>query len=301
MANPNPNSISPSEINPPQASSNNSPTSSSSASDFSFEYGVQQHYTYDSGVFEEHSHSDYSNNSSGEPPDYPYPQYMEGQESDYPPNIGDLGGGDDDDTPRFSEYEEGAGPDEVEEEEEGHVEGENVSESASVLTLYLTHQEENNLGLLDEEGGKSCSEESQGDSSNPSEEEKLHFTPMNFVHKVGYRASTAPARPLTDLEEFRRSNEFLMLENAAISGSELIQRADNKFDLDSTEGQKSCKKFLAHLETLSDAFKVICTSRKYRNKFSQAYKVLYQEGSLCYLTEILDSAQEGYVLYVNIY
>ena len=34
-------------------------------------------------------------------------------------------------------------------------------------------------------------------------------------------------------------------------------------------------------------------SREYRTEFSQAYRVLFVEQSLCYLTEILDSAQEG--------
>ena len=34
-------------------------------------------------------------------------------------------------------------------------------------------------------------------------------------------------------------------------------------------------------------------SRQYRNDFSKAYRILYKDGSLCYLTEILDSAQEG--------
>lgn len=38
-------------------------------------------------------------------------------------------------------------------------------------------------------------------------------------------------------------------------------------------------------------------SREYRSGFSQAYKVLYKEGELSYLTEILDSAQEGIYLY----
>lgn len=33
--------------------------------------------------------------------------------------------------------------------------------------------------------------------------------------------------------------------------------------------------------------------RGYRQGFSQAYKVLYKEDRLSYLTEILDSAQEG--------
>ena len=33
----------------------------------------------------------------------------------------------------------------------------------------------------------------------------------------GSRAFTAPARPLTDIEEFRRSNEFSLLEQAVLS------------------------------------------------------------------------------------
>lgn len=40
-------------------------------------------------------------------------------------------------------------------------------------------------------------------------------------------------------------------------------------------------------------YDVQTVSRDYRQHFSQAYKVLYKEGELSYLTEILDSAQEG--------
>ena len=46
--------------------------------------------------------------------------------------------------------------------------------------------------------------------------------------------------------------------------------------------------------------KIRSRNRRYRKKFSNAYKVLYKEGKLCYLTEILDSAQEAFpYLYVN--
>lgn len=42
------------------------------------------------------------------------------------------------------------------------------------------------------------------------------------------------------------------------------------------------------------------SSREYRSEFSQAYRVLFVDASLSYLTEILDSAQEGFpFLYVN--
>lgn len=50
------------------------------------------------------------------------------------------------------------------------------------------------------------------------------------------RASTAPARPLTEIEEFRRSQEFLLLENIVMLCTKLIKRTDEKFDLDSKEG-----------------------------------------------------------------
>ena len=39
--------------------------------------------------------------------------------------------------------------------------------------------------------------------------------------------------------------------------------------------------------------KIKTSPRDYRKNFSKAYEFLYQDESLCYLTEILDSAQEG--------
>jgi hypothetical protein len=124
----------------------------------------------------------------------------------------------------------------------------------------------------------------------------IQFTPAQEELK-GNRAKTAPPRPLTELEELRASKQFLNLEAAAIAGSQLIQRSDSKFDLDTPEGQRNSKAFLQELENLFDAFKVPSAPRTYRNKFSQAYKVLYKENTLCYLTEILDSAQEGNKLF----
>ena len=90
------------------------------------------------------------------------------------------------------------------------------------------------------------------------------------------------------------------MEGTALAGSQLIQKPDGKFDMDSEEGQKNCKNFLQELEQLFKSFNVQHAKRSYRDKFSQAYKALYTEGELCYLTEILDSAQEGFpFLWVN--
>lgn len=129
--------------------------------------------------------------------------------------------------------------------------------------------------------------------------DKVELTESHSKY-LPFRCSTAPPRPLTDIEEFRRSSDFLLLEHTVICASQLFLRSDQKYDLDSDQGQRSCKKLLNQIEKLCEVFKVSCTSRSYRNKFSKAYRVLYKENSLCYLTEILDSAQEGFpYLYVN--
>lgn len=48
----------------------------------------------------------------------------------------------------------------------------------------------------------------------------MHGQPPN--KHMALRASTAPARPLTDIEEFRRSSDFLLLEHTVICASSLI-------------------------------------------------------------------------------
>jgi hypothetical protein len=107
------------------------------------------------------------------------------------------------------------------------------------------------------------------------------------------RVRTAPARRRTELEKFRGSSLFRSLEGAAISAGQLLQRQDGKFDLESTEGQKNSIKLLECVESLCVGLEVSGAPRTYRAKFTAAYKVLYKEGSLCYLPEILDSAQES--------
>ena len=123
---------------------------------------------------------------------------------------------------------------------------------------------------------------------------------FEFPKLMPVRARTAPPRPLTEIEEFRRSSDFLLLENTVMMSDHLKQRADDKYDLDSEDGQRACKRFLNQIERLCELFKANCAHRNYRQQFSKAYKVLYKQGSLCYLTEILDSAQEGFpYLWVN--
>jgi hypothetical protein len=66
------------------------------------------------------------------------------------------------------------------------------------------------------------------------------------------RSSTAPSRPLTDIEEFKLSKEFSMLEQTVVCSNHLIHKAYDKFDLDSNEGQAICQKYLEYLEKLAE-------------------------------------------------
>ncbi len=59
---------------------------------------------------------------------------------------------------------------------------------------------------------------------------------FDFPKLLPMRASTAPPRPLTEIEEFRRSSDFLLLENTVMTSDHLKQRVDQKYDLDSEEG-----------------------------------------------------------------
>ena len=65
-----------------------------------------------------------------------------------------------------------------------------------------------------------------------------------------------------------------------------------QFDVDSEQGQAACKSFLSTAEKIQQILGCRTAYRDYRDNFSKAYKILYKDKQLCYLIEILDSAQE---------
>ena len=114
------------------------------------------------------------------------------------------------------------------------------------------------------------------------------------------RRNSVPNNPLTEIEVYKEKKEFYYLKKAAEANTRLMADSNNKYDLDSQEGLKHCRKFLSYIEKIINYMQIPVMSRKYRASFTQAYKILYKEGSLCYLTEILDSAQESFpYLWVN--
>ncbi len=59
---------------------------------------------------------------------------------------------------------------------------------------------------------------------------------FEFRKLLPIRAQTAPPRPLTEIEEFRRTSDFLLLENTVMMADHLKLRTDDKYDLDSKDG-----------------------------------------------------------------
>jgi len=55
------------------------------------------------------------------------------------------------------------------------------------------------------------------------------------------------------VEQFKMTPNFTNLEQAAVCAVQIVQRNDSKFDLDSYEGQNSCKKFLGFIEKLCES------------------------------------------------
>lgn len=153
-----------------------------------------------------------------------------------------------------------------------------LSEPATVVTLHYADNDSTQLLKP---------AEFFNNSAKP--RDNFRFTPAQISHT---RSRSSPPAHLTDFQAFKNSVQFLHLETAYTTANELVYK-DDKLDLDSSEGQTAGRKFLEAVEELVKTFAVPCKERKYREKFSQAYKVLYKEG-LCYLGEILNSAQEGY-------
>jgi len=70
----------------------------------------------------------------------------------------------------------------------------------------------NDLYYLDSEEEK----ESENDEYQP---EYCKGKDHDPYHRFSFRASTAPARPLTEIEEFRRSSDFLLIEHTVMCSS----------------------------------------------------------------------------------
>ena len=112
----------------------------------------------------------------------------------------------------------------------------------------------------------------------------------NKKHK---RKLSAPLHLINEFQEFKYSSQYMNLLKAFLYANYLILiRGECRIDTDSDVGAKSCKKFLNQIELLMLSFGLKGENREYRKKFSKAYLYLFNKKNLCFLTEILGSAQE---------
>ena len=106
------------------------------------------------------------------------------------------------------------------------------------------------------------------------------------------RAKTAPVLMKQSFDDYSKSLVFDQVEKCISSLNLFVKGTNLQFDIESTEGQLACKAFLHNLEDLINSLECKISNRDYRNEFTKAYRILYIDNKLSYLTEILDSAQE---------
>ena len=107
------------------------------------------------------------------------------------------------------------------------------------------------------------------------------------------RKNSAPFHLINEFQEFKYSSQYINLLKAFTYANNLIIiTGEDRFDMDSDSGVSSCKKYLNQIELLMISMGLKGENREYRKKFTKAYYYLYDKKKLCYLTEILGSAQE---------
>ena len=115
----------------------------------------------------------------------------------------------------------------------------------------------------------------------------------SFISKQE-RVLSAPSTALNDFEKFIQSPQYINLEKAFLYANNLfLLKRENNFEIGTEEGNEVCHKLLNQIECLMTSMNIKGENRDYRKKFTKAYFYLFEENKLCFLTEILDSAQEN--------
>lgn len=94
------------------------------------------------------------------------------------------------------------------------------------------------------------------------------------------------------MTDFQTETLNKLIEKALAYLGNFAHPYEPQFDVDSEQGQLACKGFLSIIEKLQQILGSRTACRDYRDNFSKAYRILYKDKQLCYLIEILDSAQE---------
>ena len=130
---------------------------------------------------------------------------------------------------------------------------------------------------------------------------KKKLKKLNGVQKHKRKLS-APLLLINEFQEFKYSSQYTNLIKAfTLANNLIVIKGEDSFDTDSTQGANSCKKFLNQIESLMLSFELKGENRDYRKNFTKAYFYLFEKKKLCFLTEILGSAQETTPFLVFLY
>ena len=141
-------------------------------------------------------------------------------------------------------------------------------------------QENNNNALINK------SEENQNLEENKSNELTLN--------KIGKISITSPNKNINNFQKFIKSPQYSDLHKTFLCANKIFKlKGDNNFEIGTDEGNEICQEFLNQIEVLMKSLEIKGHDREYRKKFTKAYYLLFEENKLCFLSEILDSAQEN--------
>jgi hypothetical protein len=141
-------------------------------------------------------------------------------------------------------------------------------------------QENNNNALINK------SEENQNLEENKSNELALN--------KFGKISITSPNKNINNFQKFIKSPQYSDLHKTFLCANKIFKlKGDNNFEIGTDEGNEICQEFLNQIEVLMKSLEIKGHDREYRKKFTKAYYLLFEENKLCFLSEILDSAQEN--------
>ena len=141
-------------------------------------------------------------------------------------------------------------------------------------------QENNNNALINK------SEENQNLEENKSNELTLN--------KFGKISITSSNKNINNFQKFIKSPQYSDLHKTFLCANKIFKlKGDNNFEIGTDEGNEICQEFLNQIEVLMKSLEIKGHDREYRKKFTKAYYLLFEENKLCFLSEILDSAQEN--------
>ena len=164
-----------------------------------------------------------------------------------------------------------------------HIRRSNRLNQIDINSLNIQNEVENNLN------NEHNTERKNGKKIKKTKKKKKKVNTIS-KHK---RKNSDPLHLINEFQEFKYSPQYTNLLKAFTYANNLIFiRGEDHFDIDSDAGARACKKFLNQIEVLMLSFDIKGENRDYRKNFTKAYFYLFDKKKLCFLTEVLGSAQE---------